>query len=197
MIRPYLVVTLLLMFVLSCAITPVNNEKKVVFNAKAYVHKVTNVLGGHCSSVYINYKNKVRHVTNAHCCVNPLFIDGKEVKFLKIDIPNDLCELGHDNIPKRGINMSQRTPEVTDIVYTVGFSGPYDLTISIGRIVSGLYLSPLNDQLLYRTTSFTIGGNSGGGAFDEEGNLFGIVSQSNGLNHGAFIPLVTVKSFLN
>ncbi len=197
MIRPYLVVTLLLMFVLSCAVTPVNNEKKVVFNAKAYVHKVTNILGGHCSSVYVSYKNKVRHITNAHCCGEPLLLDGKEVKFLKIDVPNDLCELGHDNIPSRGIRMSQKTPEVTDIVYTVGYSGPYDLTISIGRIVSGLYLSPLNDQLLYRTSSFTIGGNSGGAAFNEEGDLFGIVSQGNGLNHGAFIPLEAVKAFLN
>lgn len=93
--------------------------------------------------------------------------------------------------------MSSKKPEVTDIVYTVGFSGPYDLTISIGRIVSGLFMSPLNDQLLYRTSSFTIGGNSGGAALNEQGDLFGIVSQSNGLNHGSFIPLETIRVFLN
>lgn len=103
MIRPYLVVTILLTFLFSCAITPVDNEKKVVFNSKAYVHKVMSVLGGHCSSVYVNYKNKVRHITNAHCCENPLLLDGKELKFVKIDVPNDLCELSHDNIPSRGV----------------------------------------------------------------------------------------------
>lgn len=197
MIRPYFVVALLLVFILSCSITPVSNEKKVVINAKAYVHKVISSLGGHCSSVYVSYKNKVRHITNAHCCTNPLLLDGKEMTFLKIDISNDLCELGHDNIPRKGVKLSNKTPEVTDIVYSVGYSGPYELTISIGRIVSGLYLSPVNGQLLFRTSSFCIGGNSGGAALDEEGNLFGIMSQANGLNHGSFIPLTSIKAFLN
>ena len=198
MIRPYFVVALLLTFILSCGILlPISPEKRIVYNAKTHVHKVISIMGGHCSSVYVNYKGKIRHVTNAHCCDAPLLLNSQELKFLKIDKENDLCELGHDKIPSTGIAMSQIDPEVTNIVYTVGYSGPYDLTISQGRIVSGLYRSPLNNQLLYRTSSFTIGGNSGGAAFNENGDLFGIVSQGNGLNHGAFIPLAAVRKFLD
>lgn len=198
MIKPYLVIAFLVSFTLSCGLLmPRNTEQRIVYNAKTHVHKIVSVMGGHCSSVYVNYKGKVRHVTNAHCCVMPMIFNAKELKFLKIDKENDLCEIGHDKMPPTGIAMSQTDPEVTNIVYTVGYSGPYDLTISQGRIVSGLYRSPLNDQLLYRTSSFTIGGNSGGAAFNENGDLFGIVSQGNGLMHGAFIPLSALRKFLD
>jgi hypothetical protein len=174
-----------------------SREQKIVFNAKAYVKKIISVEGEHCSSVFVSYKNKVRHITNAHCCKSQMFYNQEPVTFLKINEPNDLCEIGHKNISKTGVNFSPNTPEVTNIVHTVGFSGPYELTIGLGRIVSGLYELPLNGQMLYRTSAFTIGGNSGGAAFDENGDLFGIVSQGNGLLHGAFIPATAVKEFLN
>jgi hypothetical protein len=197
MFRPMALVLILSLSTLSCTLLSKNNEQKIVYNAKAYVKKVTNIEGGHCSSVFVSYKGKTRHITNAHCCTAPMLYEDKPVAFLKVDTVNDLCELGHDNISKRGINISSRIPETTDVVYTVGFPGPYELTIGHGRIVSGLWSSPLNNQLLYRTSSFTIGGSSGGGAFDENGDLMGIVSQANGLAHGSFIPMVAVREFLN
>lgn len=198
MIRPYLVVLFLTTLIISCTnLVKEDYESKVVFNSKSYVKKVTGIIGGHCSSVFISYKNKVRHVTNAHCCVAPMLYNGKPVEFKKIDESVDLCELSHDEIPKKGINFSQNVPEVTDIVYSVGYSGFYDLNISQGRIVTPLFISPLNGQFLYGTSAFAIPGNSGGAALDKKADLFGIVSVANGLLHGSFIPAAVVKSFLN
>lgn len=176
---------------------PQSSEERLVHNAKAHVKKVFLLGGGHCSSTIVSYKEKVRHITNAHCCMQPMFYNKQGVRFLKIDIPNDLCEISYDGMSKTGIRMSSLPIKPTNIVYTVGFPGPYDLTISQGRIVSEFYVSPLNNQFLYMTTSFTIGGSSGGAALDKNGDLYGIVSQGNGINHGQFIPLDTVKQFLN
>lgn len=198
MIRLLTIILLICLTISSCGtILYQSKEQKVVYNAKTFVKKIVSINGGHCSSVFINYKNKVRHVTNAHCCKLTMLYKDKEVKFLKIDEPVDLCELGHDDMSKTGINFSPNTPEVTNTIHTVGYPGHYELTIGQGRIVADLYNSPLNNQLLYRTSAFTIPGSSGGGAFDENGDLFGIVSQGNGLLHGAFIPAKTVKEFLD
>lgn len=176
---------------------PQSIEDKLVYNANNHVKKISTLTGGHCSSTIVNYKGKIRHITNAHCCTTAMFYENEEVKFLKIDVPNDLCEISHSKMSKTGINLSQETVKVTNIVYTVGFPGPYDLTIAQGRIVSLLYVSPVNQQFLYRTTSFVIGGSSGGAALDKNGDLLGIVSQANGLGHGSFIPLSSVIIFLN
>lgn len=197
MFRPLAAILILILFTFSCAITLDQKEEKIVFNSRSFVHKIHSFLGGHCSSVFVSYKGKTRHVTNAHCCTTPMAYNNKEVTFGKIDTQNDLCELKHDGLNRTGINISQKVLEVTNIVYTVGFPGPYDLTIGQGRIVGLLVPSSFNGQLLHRTTSFAIGGSSGGAVLDQDGNLVGITSQANGLGHGAFIPAEVLKSFLN
>lgn len=198
MFRPYLVVLFLTTLIVSCtSFVQEDIESKLVFNSKAYVKKVEGVLGGHCSSVFVMYKGEVRHLTNAHCCEVPMLYNGKEAKFKKVDVAVDLCELEHNDFPERGLNISQDAPEITNIVYSVGYSGTYSLNISQGRVVTGLFISPLNGQFLYGTTAFTIRGNSGGAALDRKGDLFGIISQANGLNHGSFIPAIIIRAFLN
>lgn len=198
MFRPLMTVLILSTLIMSCSELLVKTkEQNIVFVAKNYIKKVKTLDGGHCSSIFVNYKNKVRHITNAHCCKTPLVYEEKVVEFLKIDTVNDLCELGHNSLPSSGVNISYHTPEVTDNVHAIGFPGMYELTISDGKIVSGLYESPLNGQKLYRTTTFTIPGSSGGAAVDDNGDLLGVVSQTNGYSHGSFIPVKAVIEFLN
>lgn len=195
------VIMMSLIMLISCGFFNVQTKEQILIaNSKMFVKKVTMMVddsGGYCSSTYVIYKNKTRHVTNAHCCGADLYMDGKQLKISKVDVPNDLCELKDPSESKGGFFISYNAPEVTDSVYTVGFPIYYDLTIDKGRIVSGLKASMLNQQLLYKTTAFTYGGSSGGAALDENSLLLGIVSQANGLAQGAFIPAKTLIEFLN
>jgi hypothetical protein len=197
MFRPLATILILILFAFSCATTLNQKEEKIVYNSKSFIYKINSLTGGHCSSVFVSYKGKTRHVTNAHCCTTPMLYNGKNTFFQKIDEKNDLCELTHGELNRTGINLSQRVLEVTNIVYTVGFPGNYDLTIGQGRIVGLSMESSFNGQILHRTSSFAIPGSSGGAVLDEDGNLIGIVSQANGINHGSFIPVEVLRSFLN
>lgn len=197
MFRPLATVLILILFTFSCAITLDKREEKLVYNAKSFVKRITSMEGGHCSSTIVFYKGKSRHLTNAHCCTNPMLYNDEAVTFKKIDVTNDLCEITHNNMEKQGIYLSTKRLELTDVVYTIGFPGPYDLTIGQGRVVGIMVASTFNGQLLHRTTSFAIGGSSGGAVLDRDANLVGIVSQANGLSHGAFIPVEIVTMFLN
>jgi hypothetical protein len=175
----------------------VSPEQKIVYHSKNHVKKIMSVLGGHCSSVFVKHDGKIRHITNAHCCTIPMLYGKDVVEFGRIDVNNDLCELKHKNMTKDGILLSQKTAELTDIIYTVGFPGYYDLTISQGRIVTRAVPSTLSDQYVIRTSAFTIGGSSGGAALNADGDLIGIVSQGNGIPHGSFVPLYVLREFLN
>lgn len=188
----------LLIGLISCAMfNPNLQEQTIVYNAKHYVKKVTTPEGSYCSSIYVNYKNKVRHITNAHCCRTSLLLNNEPMSIVKVDVPNDLCELKDKVMPAKGINISLTKPQVTNNIYTVGYPANYNLTISTGRIVTDLTPSSLNGQFLYQTTAFVFGGSSGGAALDENGRLIGVVCQTNELAHGMFIPITSVVNFLN
>lgn len=197
MYQAFTALLLLVFIMVTSANDPRSIEKKVVYNAKHYVKKVFTSDGGHCSSTFVKYKNKVRYLTNAHCCKTDLSLDGSPVSFIKIDIQNDLCELSSSNMLKDGLNLSSTDIQITDIVYTVGFPANYDLTLDKGRVAAINYISTVNNQVLVATTAFSFGGSSGGAALNEYGNLIGIVSQANGLGKGYFIPLKTIRDFLN
>jgi S1-C subfamily serine protease len=176
---------------------PTRIENKIVNNSKKYVKKIESVMGGHCSSVFVKHDSKVRHITNAHCCQVPM-IYGKEITgFVKIDVQNDLCELTHKFIPKDGIELSDKIAVATDVVFTVGFPGLYDLVIGQGRVIGRPVQSEHTDQKINLTSAFVIGGSSGGAVLNADGDLVGIVSQGNRMMQGAFVPLYVVKQFLN
>jgi S1-C subfamily serine protease len=174
-----------------------NSDEKIVYNAKNHVKKIMSITGGHCSSVFVNYDNKIRHITNAHCCTMPMIYNKKIVTFEKIDVNNDLCELKHDSMSITGITLSNKIPEVTDIIYAIGFPGSYGLTIGQGRIVTRAIPSTISNQYIIRTSAFTIGGSSGGAALNANGDLIGLMSQGNQLLHGSFVPLYVIKQFLS
>ncbi len=191
-------ILVLLIGLLSCIVfNPKQQEQTIIYNSKHYVKKINTPNGLYCSSVYINFKNEVRHITNAHCCGKSLYIDNIIMKTIKIDQALDLCELKDLKIPKNGIDISNKLPEITDIVYIVGFPADYGLTIDMGRIASDLTPSGFNGQILYQTTAFAFGGSSGGATLDENGKLIGITVQTNTVNHGMFIPMKDVVNFLN
>ncbi len=174
-------------------------DYKVDYNNLAFnmVKKINFESGGHCSSTFIKYKNKIRHVTNAHCCKEQVYYNEEPVNFKQVDIPNDLCELDHNYIPNYGLDLSISEVKTGDIVYNIGFPLVFIITKSMGEISDFKYTLTVNKQPLTATTALTLPGMSGGAAINSDGKLIGIVSQTNGMGEGRFIPLETVKEFLD
>jgi V8-like Glu-specific endopeptidase len=152
---------------------------------------------GHCSSTFINYKNKIRHITNAHCCTKTTYYNEEMVRFKQIDNKNDLCELQHNSMLKFGISLSNREIKIDDSIIHIGYPFNYILTKSIGNISSFNNTNNKNNQSLTLTNALTLPGMSGGAAVNEYGELVGIISQSDTLGQGRFIELSVLKRFLD
>lgn len=155
--------------------------------------------GGLCSSVFVNYKNKVRHVTNSHCCQQPVYFKGKLVEIVKQNPITDLCELNHNDKPKIGINMSNNEAEIGDRIYIAGFPiGGHEFSMSTGFVTSKVKMDIIPFRPLIITNAFATFGNSGGGVISSKGLLVGITDVSNiRFNTGGYIPIKVLKDFLN
>lgn len=154
-----------------------------------------------CSSVFLVYKNKVRHVTNAHCCdVGPMYFEGVGTEQVKKSPNVDLCELKHSKMPTDGVKLSQENPQIGSKVYIVGFPMYHDFSISFGRITSNktTNIIPMMELPIIMTNAFTYYGNSGGAALNEKGELVGITAITvHGVWTGGFTPVDELKRFLD
>lgn len=161
------------------------------------VKRINSANGGHCSSVFINYKDKIRHITNAHCCNKPMSYVEELVFFKKVDVKNDLCELTHNSIPNYGIELSNIKTKIGDTVYHIGYPFEFILTKSFGEVHTLNYDNNAGKQLLTLTSALTLPGMSGGAAINKNGKLIGIISQTDKLGQGRFIPIEVLIGFLN
>ena len=125
------------LFIVSCANFP--TEEQLIKNvAVRNVHRISITTpegSGSCSSVFVKYKEKVRHMTNAHCCKGDINYEGSPVRIVKSAPEVDLCEITHDKMPRTGIDMAADGLDVGDKVYIVGYPAGYDLSISEGHVV--------------------------------------------------------------
>lgn len=116
----------------------------------------------------------------------------------KRDADHDLALLTVTNPPLHGTApLASFEPTVGDAIHVIGH--PSGLGWSYSRGYVSAFRNNLGDNGPYMQASVPIWkGNSGGGAFDSQGNLVGICSfMLKGVpNVGFFIPLTTVKRFL-
>ncbi len=85
----------------------------------------------------------------------------------------DLCILNSTNLAAPRARTAAATPEVGDAVVAIGFGGGGARSMSSGRITA---LYPYRNGLVIQTSAAFRPGASGGGLFDERGNLVGITT---------------------
>ena len=201
-----LLILLLIGSVLTSCSNPQYEEKLIKRISTAYVKKNQQVYSpdqiGSCSSVFVSYRGKIRHITNSHCCPisSKVYYNNQPVKINKVDTSVDLCELSHKQIPKLGLFLSSTDAELGDKIYISGFPTGHYFSIAEGHVTTHLYRQDIADLIglpLMKTNAFLDQGGSGGAVINSSGYLIGIASvmyQKN--SHGAFIPVSFLKEFL-
>jgi serine protease Do len=124
-------------------------------------------------------KNQV--VTNCHVVANALTINvinkGESVSATAIrpDWHHDICVLTIPDLDAPAVKIgSSKTLKYEQSVFTVGYPGIAILPSSTFGVVKGLY--PMDGSVVIRATSTFKQGASGGGVFDDSGNLVGIIT---------------------
>lgn len=136
-------------------------------------------------------------VTNCHVVANAASVhvnvndQNYSVSALKADWHHDLCILKVEslNIPAVNIGSSEQL-KYEQAVYTAGFAGLSPRPNGTSGYIKGLY--PLDDSVVVRTSNAFRLGDSGGGLFDEYGNLVGIITVKSP-GHDAFYYHMSVE----
>lgn len=197
------ILTLSLLVLMGCSGKPPVKEEVTIKQISLEFVKKIHILGpdgeGSCSSVFVNYKNKIRHITAGHCCTGIMQYKNKTVKIKKAAPHYDLCELSHKMMPKRGMRVMYKNPEMGDKIYFAGFPKGHNFSISQGFITTGVYRFPVPFfHPLMQTNAYAYYGNSGGAAINTDGDFLGIVSTTSApFAHGSFVPVETVTKFLD
>ncbi len=147
---------------------------------------------------------KDRVVTNCHVVANANSIvvvnNGMplSVSAIKPDWHHDLCILKVDdlNAPTAKIGSSKNL-KYEQSVFTIGYPSFVAVPVNTFGVVKGLY--PMDDSVIIRATSTFGLGASGGGVFDDDGNLVGIITlKSPGSNAYYYnMPVEWVQALLN
>ncbi|MES1986974.1 MAG: trypsin-like peptidase domain-containing protein [Pseudomonadota bacterium] len=143
-------------------------------------------------------------VTNCHVVANAVSVtinakgENYAASALKPDWHHDLCILKVEglNLPIANIGSSQNL-KYEQPVYSVGFAGFSPRPNATSGFVKGLY--PMDDSVVVRASNTFRLGDSGGGVFDESGNLVAIITVKSP-GHNAFyynMSVEWVKHLLN
>jgi serine protease Do len=120
-------------------------------------------------------------VTNCHVVANAVGISvvsngaSFSISAIKPDWKHDLCVLKADGLNVAPVNMgSSKDLKYEQPVFNIGYPGFIPVPVSNYGVVKGLF--PMDDSVIVRATSTFRLGASGGGVFDESGNLIGIIT---------------------
>jgi hypothetical protein len=120
------------------------------------------------------------------------------VTAIKPDWHHDLCMLRVENLEAPVVNMgATQNLKYESSVFTVGYPDETTQPVSTYGVVKGLF--PMDGSMVMRATSTFRLGASGGGAFDDAGNLVGIITlKSKGSQaHYYYMPVEWVKALMN
>ena len=143
-------------------------------------------------------------VTNCHVVANALNIsitskgESYPVSAIKPDWHHDICIVKVEGLtaPIATIG-SSKSLKYEQPIFTVGYPNFLSSPVSTFGFVKGLY--PMDDSVIIRATSTFRLGDSGGGVFDEKGNLVGVMTLKSP-GHNAYyynMPVEWVKALLN
>ncbi len=143
-------------------------------------------------------------VTNCHVVANAVSVtvntngENFSASTLKPDWHHDLCILTVNNLNAPVANIgSSEDLKYEQAVYSIGFANFSPRPNGTTGFVKGLY--PMDDSVIVRASNTFRQGDSGGGTFDENGNLVGIITVKSP-GHNAFyyhMPVEWVKALLN
>lgn len=120
-------------------------------------------------------------VTNCHVINNARSIgvisngEGYSASAIKTDWQHDVCILKVEGLSTPPVNIgSSDALKYEQPIYSVGFPNNSPRTVTTFGVVKGLY--PMDDSVIVRTSSTFRMGASGGGVFDDLGNLVAIIT---------------------
>lgn len=142
-------------------------------------------------------------VTNCHVVANALAISVQSAGLnydavaLKPDWHHDLCIVKVEGLqaPVASLGSSQQL-QYEQAVFTVGYPSFSPAPASTFGFVKGLY--PMDDSVIIRASSTFQLGESGGGMFDDAGNLVGIIALKSPGHHAYYynLPVEWVQALL-
>ena len=132
-------------------------------------------------------------LTNCHVIrnSNKLYVMKGALRYnvtkIKVNMFKDLCLLEAPtlNLPAASL-IEPSKMKVADMAYFYGYPGGADAFFTEGRI-SGLH--PMNGSFVVKTTAGFSSGGSGGGLFDNQGNLIGITTFFSAGHSGGYYAL--------
>ena len=201
---PALLSSILLYFIQVTSSVAVPTDE-IVQKISAHVVKVQVSLdnGGYgLGSGVVIAKDQV--VTNCHVIAGAVSVsvntngENYQASALKPDWHHDLCILtvAGLNAPVAPIG-SSKTLKYEQPVYTVGFATSSPRPNGIYGFVKGLY--PMDDSVVIRASNAFRMGDSGGGMFDDAGNLVGIVTVKSPGQHAFYynMPVEWLQALIN
>jgi hypothetical protein len=142
-------------------------------------------------------------VTNCHVIANATSISvvsggsSYQISAIKPDWKHDVCILKADGLPLEPVVLgNSEALQYEQSVFTIGYPSFIPVPTSTYGVVKGLF--PMDDSVIVRATSSFNKGSSGGGIFDDQGQLVGITTlKSPGKNAYYYNMSVTwVKALL-
>lgn len=147
-------------------------------------------------------KNEV--ITNCHVVTNAsdvsVMVNGEPHKAtaIKADWHHDLCMLTVENLDVPAVKLgASKALHYEESIFTIGYPDEVKTPVSTFGVVKGLF--PMDDSVVIRATSSFRLGASGGGAFDDNGNLVGVITlKSRGEQaHYYYMPVEWVQALMS
>ena len=206
MIKHYLITFYTLMMVLSVANSAWAKPEDAMLNALSNsVLRVKVILPngnlGLGSAVVIG-KNEV--ITNCHVVTDAtnvaVIVNGEPHKAtaIKADWHHDLCMLTVENLDVPSVKIgASKALKYDESIFTIGYPDETKTPVNTFGEVKGLF--PMDGSVVIRASSAFRLGASGGGAFDDAGNLVGIITLKSKGNAAQyfFMPVEWVQALMS
>lgn len=159
-----------------------------------------------CSGVILNTEEGQSAILTAkHCVQQGMQVESFPVILVIKDHNSDLAVLYiGTKLNKKKIRLANNLPKLGELIYIYGYPSGKS-TFSMGKIINYLDKSVVKDQdnvysVIPQISSTSINiksGNSGGGVFNQKGELIGIaIVSSQKENWGGFVNLLDILIFL-